>query len=255
MKRAALALGVLLVLPLALSALGVSLPSTSALGQERGDVPWYAARRDSSAQAPDPASTREAVLQIYGARTVGWRGIFGVHTWISVKPTDADRYTRYEVIGWGVQRGIPAIRIDRMGPDNYWFGARPELYVDMRGPEVDALIDKVKGAIETYPWPNEYRPWPGPNSNTFIAWIAREVPELRLDLPPTAIGKDYLNGTPIATAPSGTGVQVSLFGLLGAMVALEEGIELNVLGLTLGIDLKTPGVKLPGIGRIGFPQD
>jgi hypothetical protein len=255
MKRAALALGVLLVVPLAMSALGVSAPTMSAFGQERGDVPWYAARRDSTGMAPDPATTREAVLQIYGARTVGWRGIFGVHTWISVKPTGADKYTRYEVIGWGVQRGIPAIRVDRMGPDNYWFGARPDIYVDRRGPEVDALIDKVKAAVETYPWPNEYRPWPGPNSNTFIAWIAREVPELRLDLPPTAIGKDYLNGTPIATAPSGTGVQVSLFGLLGAMVALEEGVELNILGLTLGVDVKTPGVKLPGIGRVGFPQE
>lgn len=243
-------LGVLLVLPLGMSALGLS-----AWGQERGDVPWYAARRDATGMAPDPATTREAVLQIYGARTVGWRGIFGVHTWVSVKPTGAERYTRYEVIGWGVQRGIPAVRVDRMGPDNYWFGARPELYVDRRGPEVDVLIDKVKAAVETYPWPNEYRPWPGPNSNTFVAWIAREVPELRLDLPPTAIGKDYLNGTPVAAAPSGTGLQVSLFGLLGAMVALEEGVEVNILGLTLGIDLKTPGVKLPGIGRIGFPQD
>lgn len=248
MKRVALALGLVLVLPLGMSALGVS-------AQERGDVPWYAARRDATGMAPDPATTKEAVLQVYGARTVGWRGIFGVHTWISVKPTGADRYTRYEVIGWGVQRGIPAIRVDRMGPDNYWFGARPELYVERRGEGVDALIEKVKAAVDTYPWPNEYRPWPGPNSNTFIAWIAREVPELRLDLPPTAIGKDYLESTPISTTPSGTGLQVTFFGLFGAMIALEEGIEVNLLGLTLGVDFKTPGIKLPGIGRIGFPQE
>ena len=216
---------------------------------------WTTARRDPTGLAPDPAKTPEAVIQVYAARAFAWRGIFAVHTWISVKPAGASHYTRYEVIGWGVQRGVPAIRVDRMGPDNYWFGARPEIYVDRRGEGVDELIERVRKAVETYPWPNEYRPWPGPNSNTFIAWIAREVPELRLDLPPTAIGKDYLNGLPVAVAPSGTGLQVSLFGLLGAMIAFEEGVEVNVLGLTLGLDFKTPGVKLPGIGRVGFPQE
>ena len=65
-------------------------------------VPWYEQRRDSSLQAPDPAQTHEAVLQVYAARTVGWRGVFAVHTWVVVKPTGAPRYTRYEVIGFGV---------------------------------------------------------------------------------------------------------------------------------------------------------
>ena len=69
---------------------------------------WRSARRDSSHQAPDPASTSEAVIQVYAARTVSWRGAFGVHTWIVVKPGGASRYKRYEVVGWGVMRGYPA---------------------------------------------------------------------------------------------------------------------------------------------------
>ena len=56
-----------------------------------------------------------------------WRGVFAVHTWIVVKPSGAPRYTRYEVVGFGVADGAPAVRIDRTGPDNYWFGAEPEL--------------------------------------------------------------------------------------------------------------------------------
>ena len=81
------------------------------------------------------------------------------------------------------------------------------------------------------------------------------MPELRVDLPPTAIGKDFLpNGAVAAAAPSGTGYQVSLFGLLGVLGALEEGVELNVLGLSFGVDFNTPAVKLPGLGRIGWPQ-
>jgi hypothetical protein len=50
--------------------------------------------------APDPANTREAVVQVYGARTMGVKGLFGVHTWIAVKPTDAASWTVYEIIGW-----------------------------------------------------------------------------------------------------------------------------------------------------------
>lgn len=243
MKGILLALALLLILPLGISA------ATAQWG-----VPWYEARRDATGLAPDPATTREAVVQVYGARAVRWRGIFAVHTWIAIKPANGERYTRYEVIGWGVERGIPAVRVDRMGPDNHWFGAAPELILDRRGPEVEALIPKIEKAIRDYPWPSDYVIWPGPNSNTFTAWIGRQVPELRLDLPPHAIGKDFID-TPIGVAPSGTGVQLSLLGLVGGIVALEEGIELNVLGLNFGIDFNTPALRLPGLGRVGFPQN
>ena len=35
------------------------------------------------------------------------------------------------------------------------------------------------------------------------------------------------------------------------LVALEEGMEVNLLGLTLGIDPLDLALKLPGIGRLG----
>src|SRR5690606_13703991 len=111
-------------------------------------------------------------------------------------------------------------------------------------------------AAEAYPYRHEYRLWPGPNSNTFVAHLARAVPELRVDLPPTAIGKDYLPGGGVfARAPSGSGVQVSLGGLLGVTMALEEGVELNLLGLSVGLDLLPPALKLPGLGRLGWPEE
>ena len=90
------------------------LVSACVFGRD-GGVPWYEARRDPSGLAPDPATTHEAVIQVYAARAVAWRGIFSVHTWIEVKPTDAPRFTRYEVLGFGVSDGAPAIRIDRTG--------------------------------------------------------------------------------------------------------------------------------------------
>src|SRR2546423_575842 len=66
------------------------------LPKGRDGVPWYEARRDPTGLAPDPAGTPEAVVQVYAARAVSWRGVVAVHTWIAVKPTGAGRYTRYE---------------------------------------------------------------------------------------------------------------------------------------------------------------
>jgi hypothetical protein len=225
------------------------------MADPRGGAPWYEARRDSTGLAPDPATTPEAVIQVYAARAVSWRGIFAVHTWIVVKPSGAPRYSRYEVVGFGVANGAPAVRVDRMGPDNYWFGALPQLVLDRRGAGVDAMIDKIRAAVETYPYPHEYTAWPGPNSNTFTAYVARQVPELGLDLPSNAIGKDFLpDGAVIAAAPSGSGFQVSLYGVFGILVAVDEGFELNLLGLNIGVDATVPALKLPAIGRLGFAR-
>jgi hypothetical protein len=226
--------------------------SCSTLERTRGN--WWELSREPSGQAPDPATTPEAVVQVYAARTVGWRGLLAVHTWIAVKPSGAPSYTRYEVMGWGVSRGAAALRVNRTGPDNHWFGSRPELLLDLRGPQVDAIVEKVLAAVAAYPYPDSYRTWPGPNSNTFTAFVAREVPELRLNLPSTAIGKDYLaGGAPVGLAPSGTGGQVSVLGLLGITTAWEEGLEINVLGLVFGVDVRRPALKLPAVGRLGIP--
>ena len=117
------------------------------LGDGRGGVRWYEARRDPTGLAPDPATTREAVIQVYAARAVSWRGVFSVHTWFAVKPTGAERFTRYEVLGFGVANGTPAVRVNRTGPDNYWFGARPQIILDRRGPGVDVMIEDIRAAV------------------------------------------------------------------------------------------------------------
>ncbi len=154
---------------------------------------WRDATRVSANIAPDPEQTSEAVIQVYGADAWGWRGIFAIHTWISVKPSNADHYTVLEVIGWRQKSGLPVLRVESDIPDRYWFGAEPELILDRRGRDVDALISKVLAAAEQYPWSNSYSVFPGPNSNTFPAWIAQQVPELGLDLPLRAIGSGWVD--------------------------------------------------------------
>jgi hypothetical protein len=221
---------------------------------------WRSASSAPVGLAPDPATTPEAVVQVYGARTWGWRGYFGVHTWIAVKPPRADAYTVYEVIGWQLRRSDSAVAIRQRAADARWYGSAPELFADKRGAAAEALIPRIDQAARTYPYAGEYSAWPGPNSNTFTAWVARAVPELEVHLPPTAIGKDFLGDRLLAKAPSGSGVQFSLYGLLGVLASGVEGVELNVLGLSFGIDPFSPAIKLPLIGRLGasvqsgFPQ-
>jgi hypothetical protein len=223
------------------------------LPDPRGGVPWHQARRDATGLSPDPAVTPEPVLQVFAAPAVSWRGILAVHTWIAVKPSGAARFTRYEVVGFGVANGAPAVRVDRMGPDNYWFGARPRVLLDRRGAGVDDMIEQVRAAVASYPYPNAYRAWPGPNSNTFLAYLGREVPGMGVQLPSNAVGKDFLPAAGwFAAAPSGSGFQLSLYGVAGILVAADEGFEMNLLGLSLGVDPVRPALKLPAIGRLGL---
>ena len=218
---------------------------------------WRTASRESTGVAPDPATTSEAVVQVYVARAYSWRGWFGVHTWIATKPMGGLAFTVYQVVGWQVfHGGGPALVIGEGVPDRRWFGAAPKVIADLRGPGVDDVIKRIDAAARRYPFADDYVLWPGPNSNTFTAYMGREVPELRLDLPPTAIGKDFLtNGGIFAPSPSRTGYQVSLYGLLGVLAAVEEGLEINVLGLTFGVDPLGLAVKLPMAGRIGFREN
>lgn len=210
-------------------------------------------RHGSTQQAPD-ADSDDAIIQVYAARAARWRGAFGVHTWIATKRTHEKRYTRLEVIGYRTYWGGDSVRIRTGTPDAMWFGNHPTLLREIKGDQqVDQWIDRLHQAAESYPYNAVYHVWPGPNSNTFTAHLARQVPELRLELPSTAIGKDYLPGAAwAARTPSGTGAQLSLRGYAGILAGLEEGLELNLLGLTAGIDLVPPAIKLPGIGRLGF---
>jgi hypothetical protein len=44
----------------------------------------------------------------------------------------------------------------------------------------------------------------------------------------------------------------SLGGYIGLTVGWVEGLEVNFLGAVLGLDIRRPALKLPGIGRLGM---
>ncbi len=243
MKRYVFIFLLLIVTPITVSALNYLF------GDRREN--WQTADRSSAGLLAKASNHPDALIRVFAARTVRWRGIFAVHTWIVVKERGAARYSRYDYTAWG-----EPIRIDGFAADGQWFGALPETVVSVDGEGAEQLIPQIRSVIESYKFRayGDYSPWPGPNSNTFIQAILDAVPELKAVLPPTAIGKDYpYRDEWYGLTPLGTGVFVSLGGYLGLTVGWIEGIELNFFGGVLGIDIRRPALKFPGIGRLGVP--
>jgi uncharacterized protein DUF3750 len=232
---------VLFLLPLALHA--ALYVSKDRPGSFR-DADW-----SSVGMLPPATADRDARLLVFTGRTGRWKGVFAVHSWVVFKPERATAWSRYDVVGWG-----QPVRSNGWAPDGRWFGNAPRVLVDVRGAEAAAVIPKVKRAIAGYGYRNfgDYRIWPGPNSNTFTAAVLRAVPELATSLPSNAVGKDFRAYPYVGLTDSGTGVEASLWGLLGVKLGWVEGVEVNLFGLVAGLDLRHPAVKLPGFGRIGM---
>ncbi|WP_373182822.1 DUF3750 domain-containing protein [Halomonas campaniensis] len=220
--------------------------ATEAEGEGRH---WASASREPAGLAPAPEAAPGAVVQLYAARTWGWRGAFGVHTWIATREAGAEAWRMHHVLSW--RRPALVSEATRV-PDRAWYGNPPALLADYRGEAAERLIPEIEAAVAAYPAPAAYRAWPGPNSNTFTAWVVREVEGLDAVLPVTAVGKDYLFEGLLAAAPGGRGLTVSAGGVLGLTLGRDEGLEVNLLGLSLGLDLRRPALKLPGVGRLGM---
>jgi len=244
LPKLALSLFALLyLLPLGIAAL---LHQRTGIGAD-----WWSADRSSFGHLPPAAQNPGAVVRVFAAPTVRWRDIFAVHSWVVLKPEGATAYTRYDYTAWG-----DPIRVNGFAADGRWFGRSPEVIFVADGAAAAALIPRMQAAIDGYAWRNrgDYRAWPGPNSNTFVAAVLEAVPEVQVALPPTAIGKDYPHdGHWIRRTPSGTGTQFTLGGYVGLTIGWVEGIEVNILGGVAGLDFRRPALKLPGLGRLGMP--
>ncbi len=238
-----------ILLSLSSSAFAQSTPPKPVQNGQNG---WWNANRDSAGIAPLPSKEPQAVVQIYAARAYGWRKYFGVHAWVATKEKNATAYQTYQVMGWMKWRGESVISIKSDVPDRYWYGQKPDLIFSSTGKAAEKMIPAIIAASKSYAYPDDYRLWPGPNSNSYVSHIIRNTPGIRIELPPHAIGKDWIdNGKFFARSESKTGYQVSVFGLLGVTVGKAEGLEINILGMTFGLDVLNPALKLPFIGRVG----
>ena len=209
---------------------------------------WRDADWSSTGILAKAAGDKAAHVIVFTGTAGAWKGIFAVHSWIVLKRENAKAWTRYDVVGWG-----NPVRLDNWPADGRWFGNTPVAIADISGADAEKLIPRIEAAVNAYRFAQagDYRVWPGPNSNSFTAAVLRAVPELRLALPPNAVGRDFRNDFYAGLTDSGTGAELNLWGFADIKVGWVEGIEVNLLGLVAGLDLRHPGLKLPGFGRIG----
>ncbi|TDK37359.1 DUF3750 domain-containing protein [Rhizobium deserti] len=211
---------------------------------------WSDARWSSAGILPKPEESQDAAIYVFSAMTGGLKGAVASHAWIVFKEKGAKAYTRYDKVGWG-----NPIRRNHRDPDAFWYSNPPQLVTSITGAKAELLIPKIEGAIAAYPYaePGGYTIWPGPNSNTFVAYVLRTVPELGAVLPPHAVGRDYLpNGEFLHIDDDWKDVHMTLRGLIGVSVGARSGFELHFLGLVAGLDLAAPGLKVPALGRLGI---
>ena len=211
---------------------------------------WRSASWSSSGLLPEARSVPEARVIIIAARTGRWKSIFAEHMSIVVKPARAGDWTRYDVVGWG-----DPVRRDAYAADAFWYGNKPYIVHSVSGAKAENLIPRIVQSIALYPYAvrGDYTVWPGPNSNSFVAWVVRNTEGFAAELPPIAIGKDYLGpGLAFARAASGTGYAVSLGGIIGLTLAASEGLELQICGTAIGIDPGDLAIMLPSLGKLSL---
>ncbi len=209
---------------------------------------WASADWSSAGILPPAQTVPAAMVRVYAARIGRWRGIFAHHSWIVIKPANASRYTRFDVVGWGVP-----VRTDAYAPDGRWYGNDPEIVFALDGKEAERAIPAIREAVADYPYRTlgTYQAWPGPNSNTFAAHVVARIPGNDVSLPSTALGKDWTPpGRNVEITPSGTGFRLGWRGYASLTVGWVDGVELNLFGAVAGADLRRPALKLPGWGRI-----
>ncbi|WP_309084128.1 DUF3750 domain-containing protein [Chelativorans sp.] len=208
---------------------------------------WRDAEWSSSGLLPPATESREPAIYVLAARTGGLKGALAVHTWIVLKPGGAD-YERYDKVGWG-----NPVRRNAYPPDGHWYSNRPYVVKALVGTDAERLIPKMRAAIESYPYAarGDYSIWPGPNSNSFVAHVVSQVPELGALMPPNAIGRDFRPGWLVFEHDADwSDFRLSLGGYAGLALGLDLGLEFNFLGLVAGLDFLHPAIKLPGLGRI-----
>jgi hypothetical protein len=116
-------------------------------------------------------------------------GLFASHYWFVV--FEGDRAERWEI--WQTKnaggRAVGHLHCDLKTPDAGVGGGPMRIEAEWTGEEAKKIRD-VLNKGEAYPFCGRYRSWPGPNSNTYAAWILRQA-GIDYRLPRRAVGGNY----------------------------------------------------------------
>jgi hypothetical protein len=183
-----------------------------------------------------------------------WYTHFAHHTWIDVKRGGERKWERVEVLSEtsGAKTGpIPA----RVAASDWRWDRPVRLLAQFEGPAAERIAARLEACAKEHDplYLEHYDAWPGPNSNTFMAELAREIPELAFVFDHNAVGKDYGGWFSAGATASKTGFHVDTVPL-GFTFGLREGIELHFLELNFGVQLWPPRIELPFLPELPPPS-
>ena len=173
-----------------------------------------------------------------------WYTRFAEHTWIDFYHAGTWHRVEWDDVDHIIMSEMSATRAF----SNVRWEREVAVHEQFSGDWTVPFMTKILEIATDYEDVQNYRPWPGPNSNTFINWLTREV-GLPIVMPPTALGKDYTKWLRAGLTASNTGIELETM-FLGTEIGLREGIEVHLLGLTLGVSIWPPAVKLPFLPAI-----
>lgn len=220
-----------LLLAMALLAVACASPRPSELPR---DEPWLVVVKSARLPSASPWITR-----------------FAHHTWIDVKRGSEADWWRAEVQGRGA--GVVFEAIDSvLARNDCWYERRGLRVLAVHaGAAARAIAEQLPAACIALDaeYAASYLKWPGPNSNTFVADLARAIPQLRYLPDGNAVGKDWSGWFGAGATTSGTGLHLDT-PVAGAALGLREGVELHLLGFTTAVRLFPPALALPFLPEI-----
>jgi hypothetical protein len=199
-----------------------------------------------------PVHAGEMEVRLCYARLPSVLKPVAAHAFLLAYDPQRRQWNRWEVWQNSSQCGTSweYVHLNLLAPQSGVGGGAPWVARVWRGADARRLFEVLQHPA-AYPHHNRYSPWPGPNSNTFVAWVLKEA-GVPVDFSPLAIGKDYRGLIGGGVTSTRTGLQLET-PLLGLKAGVKDGVELHVMAVTLGIDLWPPALKTP-FGRIGFRE-
>ncbi|MDQ6620004.1 MAG: DUF3750 domain-containing protein [Pseudomonadota bacterium] len=136
------------------------------------------------------AQARWPIVELRYATLPAPLGLVAVHYWFVV--FDAEHCKRWEV--WQTKdaggSSVGHIHCDLKRPDEGVGGGPMRIAQRWAGRDARAIAEVLEQAGTRYPHAQRYLAWPGPNSNTFVAWTLR-CAGVRVRLSWKALGHRY----------------------------------------------------------------
>ena len=173
-----------------------------------------------------------------------WIARFAEHSWVDVRGPDDSSWQRVELISRSSGVRMLELSAKDAYSDTRWLGRAVHVVRCFRGPQAERLRRQILDVAPHYPDEAHYRAFPGPNSNTFIEWLCRAVDGLDVARYSSAGGKAPAGWLRAGRAGTGRGVELETLPV-GVQIGLDEGVEMHILGLVVGVGTWPPRIKLP----------